>query len=273
MLHGFIYYFYPVFLLMIGAEIVLSRQHRGRSPLYSWQESLASVGVAVGHRITVSLFLAIPTQMLFITWEHRIFTVPMERWWSIPLLFIGLEFFYYWGHRASHTIRWMWATHAVHHSANHFNLSAAYRLGWTSWLSGNILFFMPLIGLGFHPVAVAVGLSLNLMYQFWIHTELISKLGVLEWVFNTPSHHRVHHASNPEYLDHNYGGVLILFDRWFGTFIEEKRTRPIQYGLTHSLGSHNPFTIAFYEWNRLFKDLWRAKTWGDRYRVILGPPT
>jgi sterol desaturase/sphingolipid hydroxylase (fatty acid hydroxylase superfamily) len=131
---------------------------------------------------------------------------------------------------------------------------------------------MPLSVLGFHPITIGLGLSLNLMYQFWIHTELIPKLGPLEWVLNTPAHHRVHHASNPEYLDRNYGGVLIVFDRLFGTFVEARPNHVLKYGLTHPLTSMNPVKIAFHEWHRLFKDWVRARTWGDRYRVILGPP-
>jgi sterol desaturase/sphingolipid hydroxylase (fatty acid hydroxylase superfamily) len=273
MQYGSIYYLYPVLAIaiaMILIEIFLSRlSHRY---VYSWRESLTSIGIAIGHRLSNAVFMVIPTGMLFLAWQHRLFTIPSDRPWSIPLLFIGIEFFYYWHHRAAHKIRWLWATHAVHHSVKHFNLSGAYRLGWTGWLSGNVLFFMPLCWLGFHPIAVTIGLYLNLLYQFWIHTELIPKLGAFEWILNTPSHHRVHHASNREYIDRNYGGVLIIFDRLFGTFAEEQSNRPLIYGLTHQLRSHNPFNIAFYEWNKLFKDLLTAKTWRDRYRVVLGPP-
>jgi sterol desaturase/sphingolipid hydroxylase (fatty acid hydroxylase superfamily) len=161
----------------------------------------------------------------------------------------------------------------VHHSANNFNLSAAFRLGWTGWLSGNFLFFAPLCWLGFHPIAIAVSLGINLLYQFWIHTELIPKLGWLEWIFNTPSHHRVHHAANPEYIDRNYGGILIVFDRLFGTFTAEHSGRPLIYGLTHPLRLHNPVKIAFHEWSRLLQDLKGAKTWRDRCWVIIGHPT
>jgi sterol desaturase/sphingolipid hydroxylase (fatty acid hydroxylase superfamily) len=274
MQYGSIYYLYPVLAIaiaMILIEIFLSSlSHRH---VYSWRESLTSIGIAIGHRLSNAVFMAIPTGMLFLAWQHRLFTIPSDRPWSILLLFIGIEFFYYWLHRTSHKVRWLWATHAVHHSVKHFNLSGAYRLGWTGWLSGNVLFFMPLCWLGFHPIAVTIGLYLNLLYQFWIHTELIPKLGAFEWILNTPSHHRVHHASNREYIDRNYGGVLIIFDRLFGTFAEEKSNRLLIYGLTHPLRSHNPFKIAFYEWEKLFKDLLSAKTWRDRYRVVLGPPT
>jgi sterol desaturase/sphingolipid hydroxylase (fatty acid hydroxylase superfamily) len=266
-----VYRLFPIFLMAIAFEIFLVRTKHKQ--FYSGQESINSLGLFIIHHLARMLFEFIPTGMLFFAWQYRLFTIPIDNWWSIPLLFIAIEFCYYWYHRATHQVRWFWATHAVHHSVQYFNLSAAYRLGWTGWLSGNMLFFMPLTWLGFHPIAVIVGLSLNLAYQFWIHTELIPKLGILEWVFNTPSHHRVHHASNPEYIDRNYGGVLIIFDRLFGTFIEEQPELSPRYGLTHPLTAQNPFKIALNEWDRIFKDLLVAKTWRDRVRVILGSPT
>jgi sterol desaturase/sphingolipid hydroxylase (fatty acid hydroxylase superfamily) len=269
--HQLIFFVYGIALAIALLEAMLI-QHRGRSS-FSWKESLTSLGIAIGHRISNALFKAISIATFYFAWEHRLFTISLARGWAIFLLFLGIEFFYYWHHRAAHEIRWLWATHAVHHSSRHLNLSAAYRLGWTGWLSGNFLFFMPLCWLGFHPIAVAMGLALNLMYQFWIHTELIGKLGWLEWAFNTPSHHRVHHAANPEYIDRNYGGVLIIFDRLFGTFTEERSDRRIIYGLTHPLRSYNPVTVAFYEWSRLFRDLMAAKTWRDRSQAIFGRPT
>lgn len=260
-LSQFLYLSFVVFLSMILVEIFLSKRH-GRAN-YSWQESLSSLAIAIGHHISLYLSFSISSSILYFAWEHRLTTIPMQQWWSIPLLFFGLEFCYYWYHRAAHKIRWLWATHAVHHTSQHYNLSAAYRLGWTNWLSGNILFFMPLSWLGFSPIAIVTGLMLNLTYQFWLHTELIPKLGIFEWIFNTPSHHRVHHACNSEYLDRNFGGVLIIFDRLFGTLAIEKSEHSITYGLTHALNSHNPINIALYEWWRLLKDLSTAKSWGD----------
>jgi sterol desaturase/sphingolipid hydroxylase (fatty acid hydroxylase superfamily) len=269
--HNLIYLTFPILLVMILLEVMLIQQ--SRKSTFSWKESLTSLGVAIGHQVTNIVFGVIPITVYSFVWQHRLFTVPLNQAWAIPLLFLGIEFFYYWHHRAAHEIRWLWATHAVHHSARYLNLSAAYRLGWTGWLSGNFLFFIPLCWLGFHPIAIATGLGLNLIYQFWIHTELIPKLGFLEWVFNTPSHHRVHHASNPEYVDRNYGGILIIFDRLFGTFRAEQLDRPPIYGLTHPFQSYNPITVAFYEWNRLFQNLITAKSWRDRCGVILGRPT
>lgn len=218
--------------ILVEAMLILYHQR-----FYAWRESLTSLGVAVGHGVTGFLFKAIPLGFSLLLWEYRLWTIPLDQVWGLGLLFFGLEFCYYWHHRISHRVRWFWLTHAVHHSAKHLNLSAAYRLGWTGVLSGHFLFYLPLVGLGFHPLAVMVGLSLNLLYQFWIHTELIPKLGPLEWVLNTPSHHRVHHGSNVEYLDCNYGGVLIVFDRLFGTWVEEDLSNPPVYGLVDS-GAH-----------------------------------
>lgn len=271
MSHHLLQYTYPILLVLILLEAILI-QH-GRKSTFSWRESLTSLAIAIGHRITKTLFGMVSIAAFFFIWRHRLLTIPLDKGWTILFLFLGIEFCYYWYHRAAHEIRWLWATHAVHHSAQYLNLSAAYRLGWTGWLSGNFLFFTPLCGLGFHPLAVAAGLELSLMYQFWIHTELVPKLGWLEEVFNTPSHHRVHHASNPEYIDRNYGGVLIIFDRLFGTYTpEQPAPRPI-YGLTHPVRSYNPAIIAFHEWGRLFQDLMTAKTWRKRGWVIFGRPT
>lgn len=271
MLYHFIYLVYPILLIIILLEIILI--HRSHKASFSWQESLASLGVAIGHRITSTLFAVIPMGVYLFIWEHRLWTISLNHGWTILLLFMGVEFFYYWHHRFAHEIRWLWATHGVHHSANHFNITAASRLGWTGLLSGNFLFFLPLCWLGFHPVEIVATLSINLLYQFWIHTELIPKLGWLEWIFNTPSHHRVHHGANPEYIDHNYGGVLIIFDRLFGTFIPEHPDLPLIYGLTDPLRSHNPVKIAFSEWHKLFQELKQVQTWYDRWCLIVKRPT
>jgi sterol desaturase/sphingolipid hydroxylase (fatty acid hydroxylase superfamily) len=169
-------------------------------------------------------------------------------------------------------VRWLWASHAVHHSPNQLNLSAAYRFGWTGRLVGSTIFFVPMIWFGFPPRAVFITLALNLLYQFWLHTGWVPKLGPLELVLNTPSHHRVHHATNPEYIDKNYGGVLIVFDRLFGTFAAERDGVAIRYGLVEPLHSYNPVWIAIHAWVALGRDLWRATSWPERARVLFGPP-
>ncbi|MBW4512136.1 MAG: sterol desaturase family protein [Scytonematopsis contorta HA4267-MV1] len=257
----------PFFLILVLIEALVIVKWKKQK--YPWQESLTSFLIAIGHRISQ----LIPSSgLLLFAWNHRIFTISLNSWWNVLLLFILLEFCYYWFHRASHRIRWFWASHLVHHSPENFNLSTAYRLGWTGGISGSAIFFMPLAWLGFEPFAVGAALLLNLLYQFWIHTELIPKLGIFEWLFNTPSHHRVHHASNSEYIDQNFGGVLIIFDRLFGTFTPENTLNPPIYGLTHPIASRNPFKIALTEWMQIFKDIISAHSWQERFCYAFAPP-
>ena len=188
------------------------------------------------------------------------------------MLVIGQDFCYYWFHRASHRIRWFWASHSVHHSSNELNLGASYRFGWTGRLTGAAIFYVPMIWLGFAPGPVFIAGGFGLLYQFWVHAAWIPKLGWLEYVLNTPSHHRVHHAANPEYLDRNYGGIFIVFDRLFGTFVSERDDVPCRYGLVTPLRSNNPVIIAFHEWAALGRDLWRARSWRERLMCVIGPP-
>jgi sterol desaturase/sphingolipid hydroxylase (fatty acid hydroxylase superfamily) len=175
-------------------------------------------------------------------------------------------------HRCAHVIRWMWASHVVHHTPEHLHLASAFRLGATEILSGTWLFYLPLSLLGLHPAAVTAMLAINLAYQYWLHTELIGRLGPLEWVFNTPAHHRIHHASNAEYLDRNYGGILIIWDRLFGTFAHERPDLPIRYGLAHPIGSLNPLRLTFHEWTAIMRDLRASSSWRGRIRQLLGRP-
>jgi hypothetical protein len=183
-----------------------------------------------------------------------------------------VEFVYYWQHRISHECRWFWATHSVHHSPNHMVLLGALRLGWTGAITGQFLFFVPLVLMGYSAIDVLIVLGINLIYQFWLHTELIGKLGPLEWVFNTPSHHRAHHASNPEYIDRNYGGVLIIFDRLFGTFAEEREDVPLKYGLVKPIYSYNPFRIALNEWLVIAKELQQSRSLSQLFTILFSAP-
>lgn len=248
------------------------RQRRGDG--YDWKAYWASLGDALG-RIAVNAWLkaGIVGAALYAVWEWRIATFAMDRAWHWLLLFVGQEFCYYWMHRADHRVRWFWLNHSVHHSSNQYALAAAYRLGWTGRITGAALFFAPLVWIGFPVPYVLAALALNLLYQFWLHTELIGRLPApIEFVFNTPAHHRVHHASNPDYLDCNYGGALILFDRLFGTFRSERADEPVRYGLTTPLHSYNPVRIAFHAWLGMFHDLWHARDWRERWLTIFGPP-
>jgi sterol desaturase/sphingolipid hydroxylase (fatty acid hydroxylase superfamily) len=205
-------------------------------------------------------------------WQHRLWTLPMDHWTGWAACFIGQEFCYYWYHRAAHRVRWFWCTHAVHHSPNQLNLSAAYRFGWTGRLTGSTAFFMLAPLLGMPPRIVLMLLSLNLLYQFWIHATWIPRLGPLEWLLNTPSAHRVHHAANLEYLDGNYGGVLIVFDRLFGTYIPERADTPCRYGLIKPITSYNLLTIEFHQWQALWRDLRTSRSLADVCGYVLKPP-
>lgn len=264
------HWFYPLAFAAVLIEIAAYLFIRGRS--YPWGEAASSLGVAV-LRLPVRLvrpFVVGPLALAL--WSHRLATVPLSTTWGLALLFLAEEFAYYWMHRCSHQIRWMWASHAVHHSPEHMHFASAIRLGATELLSGNWLFYLPLYVLGFNPLALGAMLSVNLFYQFWLHTDLVGRLGPLEWVFNTPSHHRVHHACNREYLDRNFGGILIIFDRLFGTFAREQPQTVITYGLVHPIGSRNPFTIAFHEWSAMARDVMRARSGRERLRQLLGRP-
>lgn len=205
-------------------------------------------------------------------WQHRLWSLPMDHWTGWLACFLGQELAYYAYHRAAHRVRWFWCTHAVHHSPNQLNLSAAYRFGWTGRLTGTLAFFMLLPWLGMPPPVVIGLLSLNLLYQFWIHATWIPRLGPLEWVFNTPSAHRVHHAANLEYLDGNYGGVLILFDRLFGTYIAERPELPCRYGWVVPLEGHSLWRIEFGAWAALWRDLRGARNLSQFCGHLLRPP-
>lgn len=239
---------------------------------YPWRELLASVGVYVVRMPVRFLAPVVLSPIVYFVWSHRIATVPLDTLWGLALLFLGEEFAYYWMHRSAHEIRWLWASHVVHHTPQHIHLASAFRLGATELASGSWLFRLPLYFLGLNPLAVAGMSAINLFYQFWLHTDLIGRLGPIEWVFNTPSHHRVHHASNPEYLDRNYGGILIVFDRLFGTFARERQGTKIVYGLVHPIGSLNPLKIVFNEWALMIRDAGRARSWQQGLRLLFGRP-
>jgi len=259
-------------LVMVAATLEGVVQTFVRHQPYDWRAYFASLGDAVGRRAVDALGLSIAAPILAWALAHRIQTLSLSTPLAFALLFVGQEFFYYWYHRAAHRVRWFWATHAVHHSSNELTLAAALRLGWTGKLSGSAIFFAPLVWLGFPPFAVLVTLAANLLYQFWLHAPWLPRLGLFEWAFNTPTHHKVHHASNPEYLDCNYGGVLIVFDRLFGTFVDLRDDVPPRYGLTTPLLSHNPLRIALHGWLALAQDLRAARGARAWLRVLLGPP-
>jgi sterol desaturase/sphingolipid hydroxylase (fatty acid hydroxylase superfamily) len=263
--------FLALALIFIAAEYLYARLSY-HDEAHDIRETAASVGVALGDlaaRIATSGIAAVPFLWLY---QHRLFDIPMNKPWALLALFLGVEFCYYWFHRASHRVRWLWATHSVHHSATHFNLSAAIRLGWTGQLTGAFVFFLPLAWLGFHPLAIGAVMAIGLLYQFFLHTSIDVALGPLEWVLNTPMHHRVHHASNEGCLDRNYGSTLIIWDRLLGTFAKAPDIEPLHYGLKGRDRTVNVLRIALGEWGHLFRDVACTKGWRQKARVILGPP-
>lgn len=253
-------------------EYLLSRLAHHDDETHDLAESAASFGVAVGQNLMRAVEAGLVAAPFALAYDHRLFDFSATTPLSIVALFLASEFVYYWHHRASHRIRWMWATHAVHHSATKLNLTAAIRLGWTGNISGNFLFFLPLAWIGFHPFAIVAVFGVNLLYQFFIHTELAPRLGPLEWILNTPAHHRVHHASNDACLDKNYGGVLIMFDRLFGSFAAAPADEKLRYGLVGVEPSLNPLKIALGEWLAMIDDLRRAESWRERIAALFAPP-
>ena len=259
-------------LLLIPLEILLASSSRIRAQ-YDTRDTLANVAVSVGSIFfwgTLSwIFLAAVT----FAYAHRFTDVPFA-WWSFLLAFVLEDCRYYWWHRISHRSRWFWASHVVHHSSQHFNLSTNLRQSWTSQFSGLILLNVPLALIGFHPGIVALAFSVNLLYQFWIHTEAIDRMPPwFEWLLNTPSHHRVHHASNARYLDANYAGVFMIWDRMFGTFVPEQAEEPPHYGIVKNLGTFNPVRIALHEYVGIARDQARPNlTMRHRIGYLFGPP-
>jgi sterol desaturase/sphingolipid hydroxylase (fatty acid hydroxylase superfamily) len=260
-----------ILLVMLLAAVgeYLWRRKRGG---YDIGAAMASFGVALGQAVirpVTGIALAVVFRAAF---DLAPFSLAADDWGTWAAGFVAVEFAYYWFHRASHRVRWLWATHAVHHSAQELVLPSAIRLGWTEFFSMGWLFFVALILLGFPPLVVVSLLGLNLIYQFPLHTEAIRRLGPLEWILNTPSHHRAHHSRDAEYLDCNFGGVLILFDRLFGTFRAEPAGGGLNYGLVHELDSKNPVRIALHEWGEMFADMRNASGIGAKLRVVLGAP-
>jgi sterol desaturase/sphingolipid hydroxylase (fatty acid hydroxylase superfamily) len=243
-----------------------------RQDTHDLRESAASFGIAVGQsliRVLEAGLIAIPFAFAY---AHRLFEFDSRTVAALTVLFFATEFVYYWHHRATHRIRWLWATHAVHQSPTRLNFTAAIRLGWTGNLSGNFLFFLPLVWIGFEPITVIGMLGANLLYQFFIHTEFVPTLGPIEWIFNTPAQHRVHHSSNAACIDRNYGGVLSIFDRLFGTFATAPLDEPLRYGLVGCAPTLNPIRIAFGEWAVMVTELRQAIRWSARWNILFGPP-
>jgi sterol desaturase/sphingolipid hydroxylase (fatty acid hydroxylase superfamily) len=262
-------YAIPAFIGLVIVEMLWARRHKPEA--YEPRDTLTSLCFGVGSSVVglLGVFTVLPLSMWL--YGYRIVTVPWE-WWAWPICFVLDDLAYYISHRFSHRMRWFWASHVNHHSSQHYNLSTALRQTWTGYLSLSFIFRIPLAFLGFHPAMLLACGAVNLIYQFWIHTEAIGKLPRwFEYVMNTPSHHRVHHATNPRYLDANYAGTFIIWDKLFGSFIEEVDDEPIRYGIVKQLGTFNLLYSVFHEWIGIAKDVWSAP-WRHKFGYIWRPP-
>ncbi len=260
----------PAFIVSIIVEMFAIRA--GARGDYDWRDTATSLLMGFGNTFAAVIFGA--TIVGFGAWLHqfRLFDVPVA-WWSLALCFVGEDFFYYWFHRSAHEVRWFWASHVVHHSSQHYNLSTALRQTWTGFFSASFAFRLPLFLVGFPVEMILFCAGLNLVYQFFIHTEAVDRLPFgLEYWLNTPSHHRAHHGTNPRYLDRNYGGVFIIWDRLFGTFEAERADEPVRYGIVRNLATFNPLWVAVHEWFGIGRDLIAARDWRSRWMAVAGRP-
>lgn len=262
----------PIFILAFAIEWKLMRS-RGQTRHFVWPEILANLGLGLSYELfEVIAHVLITAVAAGWVYQHRLFDVPVNVWTIIPI-FIGVEFCYYWFHRSSHRVRWFWSAHVIHHSSEHMNFTTALRQSLLYSITGWWVFFLPLVFLGVPPAVVFFLYAVDLAYQYFVHTEVVGKLHPwIEYCFDTPSNHRVHHGRNPQYIDKNYGGVIILFDRWFGTW--EAEVEPVQYGIPKPVRSYNILILNFHEfiamwravlrpgplWLRL-KHLWAAPEW------------
>jgi sterol desaturase/sphingolipid hydroxylase (fatty acid hydroxylase superfamily) len=264
-------YAIPFFLVTLAIEpLVLERERaKGRSITgHERRDTWASLGMGIGSLVFASVInlgvYAIATAL----WPHRLVDLGHGALgWSAAM--VGWDLAYYWNHRFEHEVRLFWACHVNHHSSRFYNLSTALRQPWTPF--SGLLFYPGLALLGVAPALIMVSAGLNLIYQYWIHTEAIDRMPAwFEAVFNTPSHHRVHHGSNPQYLDRNYGGILIVWDRLFGSFEPERE--PVRYGLTKNINTFSLWKIAFHEYAALGRDMRAAAAWRERVDILMHGP-
>ena len=264
-----LYYAIPFFVLLLSIEAWFS--YKEQKKLYETKDTFTSLGLGIGNVITGFFTKALIFGLFTLLYNHRLFTLDAGIWWYWVVLFFADDFSYYWFHRISHHVNYLWASHVVHHSSQHYNLAAALRQTWTGNATGAFLFWawMPLVG--FHPIWILFMQQISLIYQFWIHTETVHKLPApVEFIFNTPAHHRVHHGSDLKYLDRNHAGILIIWDRLFGSFQPEEE-RPI-YGLTKNIESYNPALIAFKTWGELFKKAYTSGSLKNGLHYFIKPP-
>lgn len=264
----------PLFFIGFAMELHV-RKTRGKNHhmwnQFSWREIVANLSLGGSYQVfEVIAHVLFTGAAVMWFYQFRLFDIPVNGWTLLPI-FVGVEFCYYWFHRTSHRVRWFWTAHVVHHSSEEMNMTTAMRQSLLYSITGWWLFFMPLVVLGVNPAVVFALYACNLAYQFFIHTESVGKLHpIIEFIFDTPSAHRVHHGRNEQYIDKNYGGVLIIFDRLFGTYEEEVET--VEYGIVEQVQSKNVLTLNFHEFFDMWSDVFTAKGLLAGVKHIIKPP-
>ena len=257
----------PVFFILIGIEVAWDRFRKGG--VYRLADALTNISCGITEQVSGVFFKVVSVALYYGVYEHfRLTTLPINGW-SLLGLFLLVDFCYYWAHRWSHEVNLFWAGHVVHHQSEYYNLSVALRQGAFQKVFTAAV-YAPLALLGFHPYWFLLLMAYNTLYQFWIHTQYIDKMGWLEYIINTPSHHRVHHGRNPEYIDKNHAGSLIIWDKLFGTFEPERA--PVVYGITAPVNSWNPVYAQVAHLNTITQDLKAAQGWREVVRVLFGRP-
>ena len=259
----------PIVLAMIFFEILVSNFQNQN--FYKKSDTLCTIGLLLGNIIVAFAIKGTVLAFHIYLYQFRAFDfvnqIPIWALWIITFISIDLVFYIY--HRMSHRIRFLWAIHLSHHSSEEMNFAVSFRQAWFGPIS-KIPFFMVLPLLGFDPTIVAVAGVISTLWGIVGHTQVIGKLGPLEWIFNTPSHHRVHHGSNKQYIDKNYGNLLIIWDRMFGTF--EPEGEAVKFGLVNNVNTFNPVKVTFIAWKSMIKDLKQKNSFFEAIKVIFGPP-
>jgi sterol desaturase/sphingolipid hydroxylase (fatty acid hydroxylase superfamily) len=257
----------PVFVFLIVLEGWYdARTNAGE---YERRDTSTNIGLGLISVVWGALF-GIAQVLIYVgLYEITPLRVPVAAWWAWPAVLLLDDFCYYWFHRFSHEMRFFWNFHVVHHSSDHYNLSVAVRQSWFGGLVSWV-FYAPIALLGFPPWMIVTAHGFNLIYQFWIHTRFIRSLGPLEYVLNTPAHHRVHHGVNNQYLDRNYAGALIIWDRLFGTFIPETETP--RYGIIKPLNSYNMMWVNCHAWSEMFAEMRARSGIRSKMRCVFGAP-
>jgi alkylglycerol monooxygenase len=256
------------FFILIGLELLVA--YRQKKRVYRLNDAITDLSCGITSQVwAVFVATALVSVYIWLFYEHRLYTFPEGSWWPWLIAFVLVDFLYYWWHRLSHEVNFLWAAHVVHHQSEDYNLAVALRQAIVTSFT-TLPFYLPLAFLGIPPVVYLVIVQFSTLYQFWIHTQLIHTIGPLEAVLNTPAHHRVHHGINPRYLDKNYGATLIVWDKLFGTF--EPETEPAVYGLVKPLKSFDPMWSQFHYWFEMASLARRASHWSDKLQVLFRSP-